>query len=143
MCIRDSIIRDYGVVMKMQPSQNILSEQANAVRDLMKRRDQLLSNKYSEQARLDKDISDHVRHSIESHLEWILSEIDNIEKRITEASEEDEIKKQVELLTSVPAVGNQTALMLISYLPELGQICLLYTSPSPRDRTRSRMPSSA
>ena len=27
-------------------------------------------------------------------------------------------------------------------LPE-GEICLLYTSPSPRDRTRSRMPSSA
>jgi len=24
-----------------------------------------------------------------------------------------------------------------------GVICLLYTSPSPRDRTRSRMPSSA
>ena len=24
-----------------------------------------------------------------------------------------------------------------------GRICLLYTSPSPRDRTRSRMPSSA
>ena len=27
--------------------------------------------------------------------------------------------------------------------PELPQGCLLYTSPSPRDRTRSRMPSSA
>ena len=26
---------------------------------------------------------------------------------------------------------------------ELGNTCLLYTSPSPRDRTRSRMPSSA
>jgi len=26
---------------------------------------------------------------------------------------------------------------------ELDRICLLYTSPSPRDRTRSRMPSSA
>ena len=25
----------------------------------------------------------------------------------------------------------------------IGTICLLYTSPSPRDRTRSRMPSSA
>ena len=24
-----------------------------------------------------------------------------------------------------------------------GKLCLLYTSPSPRDRTRSRMPSSA
>ena len=28
-------------------------------------------------------------------------------------------------------------------LAELGYNCLLYTSPSPRDRTRSRMPSSA
>ena len=27
--------------------------------------------------------------------------------------------------------------------PRLMKICLLYTSPSPRDRTRSRMPSSA
>ena len=27
--------------------------------------------------------------------------------------------------------------------PEPAQFCLLYTSPSPRDRTRSRMPSSA
>ena len=28
-------------------------------------------------------------------------------------------------------------------MKERRQICLLYTSPSPRDRTRSRMPSSA
>ena len=28
-------------------------------------------------------------------------------------------------------------------LPQLLKVCLLYTSPSPRDRTRSRMPSSA
>ena len=28
-------------------------------------------------------------------------------------------------------------------LPGPGDVCLLYTSPSPRDRTRSRMPSSA
>ena len=27
--------------------------------------------------------------------------------------------------------------------PDAGIFCLLYTSPSPRDRTRSRMPSSA
>ena len=27
--------------------------------------------------------------------------------------------------------------------PDLDTVCLLYTSPSPRDRTRSRMPSSA
>ena len=31
----------------------------------------------------------------------------------------------------------------ITISPSKNQICLLYTSPSPRDRTRSRMPSSA
>ena len=31
----------------------------------------------------------------------------------------------------------------IRYVSEFGTLCLLYTSPSPRDRTRSRMPSSA
>ena len=31
----------------------------------------------------------------------------------------------------------------LKFLPCKLNICLLYTSPSPRDRTRSRMPSSA
>ncbi len=31
----------------------------------------------------------------------------------------------------------------ISILDVVNAVCLLYTSPSPRDRTRSRMPSSA
>ena len=34
-------------------------------------------------------------------------------------------------------------LLLISFIIGLSFGCLLYTSPSPRDRTRSRMPSSA
>ena len=32
---------------------------------------------------------------------------------------------------------------LVNINGELNDVCLLYTSPSPRDRTRSRMPSSA
>ena len=31
----------------------------------------------------------------------------------------------------------------IVLVPKMGTICLLYTSPSPRDRQKSRMPSSA
>ena len=31
----------------------------------------------------------------------------------------------------------------VADIPDLFPCCLLYTSPSPRDRTRSRMPSSA
>ena len=41
---------------------------------------------------------------------------------------------------SVLRIAKMTKVELENYMAE---ICLLYTSPSPRDRTRSRMPSSA
>ena len=37
----------------------------------------------------------------------------------------------------------QEPLIEVQAIVELAASCLLYTSPSPRDRTRSRMPSSA
>ena len=39
--------------------------------------------------------------------------------------------------------GTQQRLFDPTFLSKDVSICLLYTSPSPRDRTRSRMPSSA
>ena len=57
-------------------------------------------------------------------------------------------------LSVVPAEADRVAELLEAAAPKAGQhyrfrvpiaasACLLYTSPSPRDRTRSRMPSSA
>ena len=49
-------------------------------------------------------------------------------------------------ITKGPGLANITHVQIHEdYGTEFGkpQICLLYTSPSPRDRTRSRMPSSA
>ena len=43
----------------------------------------------------------------------------------------------VMIVLSNPTEGNEAA------FNEWYETCLLYTSPSPRDRTRSRMPSSA
>ena len=44
-----------------------------------------------------------------------------------------------------PVLGTtaQQNIPMLFLIPALGTLCLLYTSPSPRDRTRSRMPSSA
>lgn len=114
------ILRDYGELIHPQPSKNLLSESANTIRSLIKRRDQLLDDQRREQARLDKLTLPDVKNSVQSHITWIAQEINNINAKIEKASMEDTIKQQVELLTSVPSVGNFTALMLISYLPELG-----------------------
>ena len=48
--------------------------------------------------------------------------------------------QSVEVLSPPAEVGGEVAL---SEAPVQAAPCLLYTSPSPRDRTRSRMPSSA
>ena len=49
------------------------------------------------------------------------------------------VAKDVELEDKFENAGAQ----LIKDVADKNQTCLLYTSPSPRDRTRSRMPSSA
>ena len=65
---------------------------------------------------------------------------------------------QVDLFDAMPSVGRKFLLagrgglnlthaepyeQFVQRYAERAELCLLYTSPSPRDRTRSRMPSSA
>ena len=48
-------------------------------------------------------------------------------------------------ITLVQAIDSDTARKISKFIRDqkFKKVCLLYTSPSPRDRTRSRMPSSA
>ena len=48
-----------------------------------------------------------------------------------------------EELGALHARADEQAGVLAQLATAVSQLCLLYTSPSPRDRTRSRMPSSA
>eukprot|EP00657_Telonema_sp_P-1_P004207 TRINITY_DN19724_c0_g1_i1.p1 TRINITY_DN19724_c0_g1~~TRINITY_DN19724_c0_g1_i1.p1 ORF type:complete len:110 (+),score=22.11 TRINITY_DN19724_c0_g1_i1:110-439(+) len=52
------------------------------------------------------------------------------------------IYKHIRAYCRVPETGGFTSVDQITIIPPI-YTCLLYTSPSPRDRTRSRMPSSA
>ena len=65
---------------------------------------------------------------------------------------QNEVVPRLEALAGIDAVPRMETLRFVGVGEstmqdeidaELGKICLLYTSPSPRDRTRSRMPSSA
>ena len=67
-----------------------------------------------------------------------------IAKPITPADGEPELAWTAEIAGgySGPTVANGKVYVM-DRITDPNQICLLYTSPSPRDRTRSRMPSSA
>ena len=59
---------------------------------------------------------------------------------VTQRRYRDNVLATAAVLTAVPP---DTRLVVTSSSSVYGGTCLLYTSPSPRDRTRSRMPSSA
>ena len=58
-----------------------------------------------------------------------------------------DVEEASELAEMFRLLGDSTRVRILFALLEAGELCvcdcLLYTSPSPRDRTRSRMPSSA
>ena len=61
-----------------------------------------------------------------------------LEKRFKEVGSQENVKDPVIIAKYFNPAGAGTW-----YATEYNPDCLLYTSPSPRDRTRSRMPSSA
>ena len=84
------------------------------------------------------------------HLESLIFEI---KKKISDLPIRIEIEgKKVKMSSTKESMdkGRKSWVWLSSYLSyilgynaEVSEICLLYTSPSPRDNTTSRMPSSA
>ena len=58
-------------------------------------------------------------------------------------TEIEKLKKEIEDLKLIIESKNNQVESKNKHIKRLERICLLYTSPSPRDRTRSRMPSSA
>ena len=75
----------------------------------------------------------HERERILSEVEEVRSSMDS--HHINDPANYKSWKKLVEILTRNIEVANQVI--------ELSDSCLLYTSPSPRDKRQSRMPSSA
>ena len=54
-----------------------------------------------------------------------------------------ELKPDIPVYFSIHGTGSVEARSMLKEKLGMTSFCLLYTSPSPRDRTRSRMPSSA
>lgn len=114
------VIVDYAQAMQLTCTSLILSESAEKMKELVKRKGQLQRDKQAEQNRLDKISPPRILSSIKKHIRWLDKAIKEIETPLLELSASKEISKTVELITSVPGVGMNTAQYIIAYLPELG-----------------------
>jgi transposase len=101
---------------------NITPEQ-EYLKGLAVRRNQLLSEKVREQNRLEIPLPDCLMNSIKKHINWLEQELEQIELLIDKyISSSQELTKHLELMTSIPGIGKQTAIAFITDVPELGNI---------------------
>ena len=120
-----------------QPSNNYNS------RVLLKRLKETLSKLGEAQARLD-EIVKIIAVSMKSEVcsIYLLNRNNNLELYATEGLQSKAVHYS-ELNVGQGLVGKIAATAEPIKTSQVSKTCLLYTSPSPRDRTRSRMPSSA
>ena len=120
-------------------------EQAQALRDLVVRRRQLMDMRKAEKTRIEARLSPAVRAGLQRHLAWLDAEI---------ASADDDIDRMIrqspawraddELIRSVPGAGPVLARTLIAEMPELGRLngrqiaALVGVAPFNRDSGRMR-----
>ena len=116
------VLSDYGDVMNIQGDSILLSKNAEKIRGLLGRREQLISDRRRENNRLDKISEKDIKTSIKSHIRWLNKQVASLDKKLLECSQERDVKPTHDLLTSIPAVGDLVANYLIANLPELGKV---------------------
>lgn len=127
------LIAHYADIMKIEQD---LPETNQALKELLKRRQQLIEDKNRESHRLDKEYSHTIKRSIEKHIAWLAKEIKAIEEKLKESHANQH--NQIALLTSIPGIGELTACYLLAYMPEIktgnqGQLAAL-TGIAPMNR---------
>ena len=97
-------------------------ESSRQLEDLVQRRRQISEMITAEKNRR-RGKTNCVQSNIDEHIEWLEKQLKEIESQISQAIALNENWKQkMDLLTSVPGVGEVVAVTLISSLPELGKI---------------------
>jgi transposase len=116
------IIAEYGQANDLKTDPPLQDEAYQRLKALLVRREQLIDERTQDNNRQDKNLDKLMLSSIKRHIKWINKEIQYLEKQIKQHVQgHPELKKQVDLYSSVPGVGQQTAMMMIVHLPELGK----------------------
>ena len=145
--VRDAqVLGRFGQVFALSeaPQEEPDPERAE-LRELLRRRRQLVNQRVQEINRLDKGLSETARSSTQRHIDWLEEEIDRLNgeyQRTLHSSRA--LSERAELYRSVRGIGKLTAATLVADLPELGQgdakglTSLVGLAPWSRDSGRQR-----
>jgi transposase len=114
------IIARFAAVL--QPAaQQPLDEQNEQIKALVSRRHQLVQMHTAETNRIEHAHDKAVARSIRAILKTIEKQIENVDQKIRDHIDSNaELKRKTQQLESVPGVGQTTASLLVTELPELG-----------------------
>jgi transposase len=104
------------------PKFAIIDTNACKLKALVARRDQLIGIRTAENNRKEHILDKAIAKSIDAVIRTLEREITKVDKQITDHIDSmPELKQKAEILKSVPGIGDVTASMLVTELPELGQ----------------------
>ena len=98
------------------------TEEAQELNSLTTRRNQVMTMLVGEKNRL-RQATRSVRPRVQAHVNWLEQELKDLDQDLRQTLQQSPIwREQDDLLRSVPGVGNQVSLSLLSYVPELGTL---------------------
>jgi transposase len=115
------IIAQFGATLEPMPTEQI-RENTQKIKALVARRTQLVGLHTAEANRLEHAGLPEIQRSIDILLKAIKAELESIDRQIEDhIRKTPELKQKSEMLKSVPGIGETTASMLVTELPELGR----------------------
>ena len=105
------------------PAQEALDQQTRTIKALVARRHQLVRMHTAENNRIEHARDKAIARSIQAILKTIEQQMDKVEQKIYDQIESlPELKQKTQQLQSVPGIGETTASLLVTELPELGRL---------------------
>ena len=113
------VLAHFGEAVR-PPIRPLRDEDTQALGAVLTRRRQVMGILVAEKSCLSRAASE-VRPRIEAHIDWLKQELDDLDADLRYKTQRSPVwREKDDLLRSVPGVGPQVSLTLLSYLPELG-----------------------
>ena len=105
------------------PVRPLRDAETQVLNSLVARRHQVMTMLVSEKNRLGSATTVTVRPRIEAHIGWLERELSDLDESLRRTLSQSPVWREKDnLLRTVPGVGEQVSLTLLTYLPELGTL---------------------